>query len=109
RKDKRGFDLISDALPFGGLWYLQVADAIDIRATLQPRTRCSSQCLRCGGQSDRSAQAQGRFQKNVTKTCSHGRVVAPAAVFASFIDCSRPLAARACSLPVARSLCVAPQ
>jgi hypothetical protein len=21
RKDKRGFDLISDALPFGGLWY----------------------------------------------------------------------------------------
>jgi hypothetical protein len=29
RKDKRGFDLISDALPFGGLWYLKVADAID--------------------------------------------------------------------------------
>jgi hypothetical protein len=22
RKDKRGVDLISDALPFGGLWYL---------------------------------------------------------------------------------------
>ena len=21
RKDERGFDLISDALPFGGLWY----------------------------------------------------------------------------------------
>jgi len=21
RKDKSGFDLISDALPFGGLWY----------------------------------------------------------------------------------------
>jgi hypothetical protein len=28
RKDKRGFDLISDALPFGGLWYLAVSDAI---------------------------------------------------------------------------------
>jgi hypothetical protein len=28
RKDKRGFDLISDALPFGSLWYLKVADAI---------------------------------------------------------------------------------
>jgi hypothetical protein len=28
RKDKRGFDLISDALPFGRLWYLKVADAI---------------------------------------------------------------------------------
>jgi hypothetical protein len=29
RKDKRGVDLISDALPFGGLWYLKVADAIE--------------------------------------------------------------------------------
>jgi hypothetical protein len=29
RKDKRGFDLISEALPFGGLWYLEVADAIE--------------------------------------------------------------------------------
>jgi hypothetical protein len=25
RKDKRGFDLISDALPFGRLWYGQAA------------------------------------------------------------------------------------
>ena len=29
RKDKRGVDLISDALPFGRLWYLEVSDAID--------------------------------------------------------------------------------
>jgi len=29
RKDKRGFDLISDALPFGRLWYLEVSDAIE--------------------------------------------------------------------------------
>jgi hypothetical protein len=29
RRDHRGFDLISDALPFGGLWYLQVGDAIE--------------------------------------------------------------------------------
>jgi hypothetical protein len=28
RKDKRGVDLISDALPFGGLWYLNAADGI---------------------------------------------------------------------------------
>lgn len=28
RKDHRGFDLISDALPFGGL-YLKISDAID--------------------------------------------------------------------------------
>jgi hypothetical protein len=29
RKDHRGFDLISDALPFGGLWYLEVRHAIE--------------------------------------------------------------------------------
>jgi hypothetical protein len=28
RKDKRGFDLISDVLPFGGLWYTKTDDAI---------------------------------------------------------------------------------
>ena len=28
RKDRRGFDLISDALPLGRLWYLKIADAI---------------------------------------------------------------------------------
>jgi len=28
RKNKRGFDLISDALPFGGLWYLEVGEAV---------------------------------------------------------------------------------
>jgi hypothetical protein len=28
RSDKRGVDLISDALPFGRLWYLEVSDAI---------------------------------------------------------------------------------
>ena len=29
RKDKRDFDLISDALPFGGLWYCEPTDAIE--------------------------------------------------------------------------------
>jgi hypothetical protein len=29
RKDKRGFGLISDVLPFGGLWYLEVRDAVE--------------------------------------------------------------------------------
>ena len=28
RKDKRGVDLISDALPFGRLWYTQVSHAV---------------------------------------------------------------------------------
>ncbi len=29
RKDHRGVDLISDALAFGGLWYVEASDAID--------------------------------------------------------------------------------
>ena len=29
RKDRRGFDLISDALPFGRLWYTKPDDAIE--------------------------------------------------------------------------------
>jgi hypothetical protein len=29
RKDRRGVDLICDALPFGGLWYLAVPDAVE--------------------------------------------------------------------------------
>ena len=28
RKDKRGVDLVSDALPFGGLWYTEISDAV---------------------------------------------------------------------------------
>jgi hypothetical protein len=30
RKDRRGFDLISDRLPFGRLWYLNVAHAVGL-------------------------------------------------------------------------------
>jgi len=44
RKDERGFDLISDALPFGGLWYAgpnAVANANRVCAALQPLpSRC---------------------------------------------------------------------
>jgi hypothetical protein len=29
RKDHHGFDLLSDALPFGALWYTKPDDAID--------------------------------------------------------------------------------
>ena len=38
RKDKRGVDLISDALPFGRLWYGE-SDAIGYARVLQPLTR----------------------------------------------------------------------
>ena len=29
RRDRRGFDLISDVLPFGRLWYTKPDDAVD--------------------------------------------------------------------------------
>ena len=38
RKDKRGFDLISDRLPFGRLWYTEVSDGSRLRTLLQPFT-----------------------------------------------------------------------
>jgi hypothetical protein len=38
RTDHRGFDLISDVLPFGRQWCLEVADAIDYAKYPQPRT-----------------------------------------------------------------------
>jgi hypothetical protein len=31
-RDKRGVDLISDALPCGGLWYTEADDAVDTRS-----------------------------------------------------------------------------
>jgi hypothetical protein len=47
RKDKRGFDLISDALPFGRLWYTKPDDAIEY-AKFRSRSR-----------------TQGRFSKEL--------------------------------------------
>jgi hypothetical protein len=38
RKDKRGVDLISDALPFGRLWYEKPNDAIGYAKASQPIT-----------------------------------------------------------------------
>jgi hypothetical protein len=37
-KDKRGFDLISDALRFGRLWYIEIPHAIGYAEFLQPIT-----------------------------------------------------------------------
>jgi hypothetical protein len=38
RKDHRGVDLISDALPFGRLWYERSPDAVGVRETPQSIT-----------------------------------------------------------------------
>jgi hypothetical protein len=42
RRDKRGFDLISDMLPFGRLWYTQVSHAIGY-AEFRRRPLCDFQ------------------------------------------------------------------
>jgi hypothetical protein len=38
RKDGRGFDLISDALPFGRLWYLDARAAIGYAKSFAARS-----------------------------------------------------------------------
>ena len=39
RKDKRGVDLISDVLPFGGLWYAE-PNAISHKRRIEPCRDC---------------------------------------------------------------------
>ena len=49
RKDQRGVDLISDALPFGRLWYGEpnaISNAIGYASQLQPITWCCDSRLR---------------------------------------------------------------
>ena len=49
RNDRRGFDLISEALPFGRLWYAEpnaVSNAIRLHKASQPFTRCGDSRLR---------------------------------------------------------------
>ena len=49
RMDRRGVDLISDALPFGRLWYdgpNAASNAIGYAEAVQPLTWCSDSRLR---------------------------------------------------------------
>jgi hypothetical protein len=49
RKDHHGVDLVSDALPFGRLWYGKpkaISNAIDYVKVSQPVTRCRDSRLR---------------------------------------------------------------
>jgi hypothetical protein len=56
RKDKRGVDLISDALPFGRLRYGE-PNAISNVKFRGPLTQCCDSRLRYSGQRDRNARA----------------------------------------------------
>jgi len=68
RKDRRGVDLISDALPFGRLWYGEpdaVSNAVDYA---KHRSRSHNTVIRVydeAGKRDRDARARGRFQRTV--------------------------------------------
>jgi len=63
RKDKRRVDLISDALPFGALWYGEpnaVSNAIGYAKFYQPVTSCCNSRLGCGGQRNRAFELASR-------------------------------------------------
>src|SRR5262245_60735218 len=73
RKDHRGVDLISDALPFGRLWYdgpNAVTNAIGYAMHDSRSHDAVNSHLLCGGEHDCDARAQRRFQRMV-KSYSH--------------------------------------
>jgi hypothetical protein len=63
-----GVDLISDALPFGRLWYAEpnaIGNAIRTRCTAVGPHHAVIRVYDDAGQYDRSARAQGQFQRMV--------------------------------------------
>jgi hypothetical protein len=68
RKDRRGVDLISDALPFGRLWYGEpdaINNAIDYAKFRSRSHRAVIRVYDETGKCDRNAQARGRVQRAV--------------------------------------------
>jgi hypothetical protein len=57
-QDWRGVDLISDALPFGRLWYEDVSAAVEYA---KHRSRSHHAVIPLSWQCDRNARARGRF------------------------------------------------
>jgi len=65
RKDRCGVDLISDALPFGRLWYGEANAASNAVSYAMHYSRSHAAVIRvydAGSQRDRDAPAQGRVQ-----------------------------------------------
>jgi hypothetical protein len=64
--NKRGVDLISDALPFGGLWHdgpEADSNAIGYAIHPQPLASCNDSRFRCGWQGDREHEHKGDFKE----------------------------------------------
>ena len=83
RKDHRAVDLISDALPFGRLWY---GEPNAISAFLTRENRVARE------QKSRNGKGVRLRDKRLSIPCQ------------SFTVCSRPLAAQVCSLRAGRLL-----
>jgi hypothetical protein len=69
RKDHRGVDLISDALPFGRLWYGEPDAITDAIGYAKFRSRSHDAVIRAfdeAGNMIEDARARGRFQRVVS-------------------------------------------
>jgi hypothetical protein len=87
RPRNRGVDLISNALPFGRLWYLEVSDAIDYAKHVSRSHHAVIRVYDAAG--------------NVIETHEHkGNRALPGSV----TDCLGPFALRVCSIQAVRSL-----
>jgi hypothetical protein len=67
RKDRRGVDLISDALPFGRLWYQEASAAVDYA---KHSSRSHDAVIRVydeAGNVIESHEHAGRVQRTVTR------------------------------------------
>src|SRR5438094_2329195 len=99
RKDRRGVDLISDALPFGGLWYAgpnAVANAIGYA---EHRSRSHDAVIRVYDESwqpRRNARARGRFQRALAQFVLRR-------LARSFTDCSELFSVQVCRVALYRS------
>ena len=67
RKDGRGFDLISDVLPSGRLWYWEARQAIDFAKHQSRLHDAVTNVYDANGETNPSTQARGRFQRAVTR------------------------------------------
>jgi hypothetical protein len=72
RHDHRGIDLISDVLPFGGLWYgepIAVSNAVDYAQVYSRSHDAVIRVYDAPGNMIENARARGRFQRVVTVFC----------------------------------------
>src|SRR5215831_1988523 len=78
RKDKRGFDLISDALPFGRLWYAgpnAVANAIGYARHYSRSHDAVIRVYNDAGNVIETHEHAGRFQRALSERCGQSLLI----------------------------------